>query len=130
MFPLPGARRRRRRCGSRPASSSASGAGAKGKNAEEAKAFIDFLGKQENINAWAKADRRDPAHPGRELHRSTRSLESFLPYHQGQRAVPFMDQRWPNAEVQPTHFAVVQELLGGQDHDRRALKKMDEAYRK
>ncbi len=35
------------------------------------------------------------------------------------KAVPFMDQRWPNAEVQPTHFAVVQELLGGRDHGRR-----------
>ncbi len=48
----------------------------------------------------------------------------------GNKAVPFMDQRWPNAEVQPTHFAVVQELLGGKTTVDGALKKMDEAYRK
>ncbi|MFI7705047.1 extracellular solute-binding protein [Nonomuraea sp. NPDC049480] len=104
------------------------GAGAKGKNAEEAKAFIDFLGKQENINAWAKeiaaipltqdaSSAIDPA------------VESFLPFTKD-RAVPFMDQRWPNAEVQPVHFAVIQELLAGDATIDEALKKMDEAYRK
>jgi raffinose/stachyose/melibiose transport system substrate-binding protein len=41
-----------------------------------------------------------------------------------------MDQRWPNAQVQPTHFAVVQELLGGRNSIDGALAKMDEAYRK
>ena len=57
-------------------------------------------------------------------------LKPFLPYLTGNKAVPFMDQRWPNAEVQPTHFAVVQELLGGKTTVDGALKKMDEAYRK
>ena len=57
-------------------------------------------------------------------------LKPFLPYLSDNKAVPFMDQRWPNAEVQPTHFAVVQELLGGKTTVDGALKKMDEAYRK
>jgi raffinose/stachyose/melibiose transport system substrate-binding protein len=39
-----------------------------------------------------------------------------------------MDQRWPNAEVQPVHFAVIQELLGGKISVDGALTKMDEAY--
>ncbi|MEV5890317.1 extracellular solute-binding protein [Nonomuraea fuscirosea] len=104
------------------------GASAKGKNAEEAKAFIDFLGKQENINAWAKAIAAIP------LTQDASSaidpaVQSFLPFTKD-RAVPFMDQRWPNAEVQPVHFAVVQELLGGDSTIDEALKKMDEAYRK
>jgi raffinose/stachyose/melibiose transport system substrate-binding protein len=104
------------------------GASAKGKNAEEAKAFIDFLGKQENINAWAKAIAAIP------LTQDASSaidpaVQSFLPFTKD-RAVPFMDQRWPNAEVQPTHFAVVQELLSGKSTIDEALKKMDEAYAK
>jgi raffinose/stachyose/melibiose transport system substrate-binding protein len=104
------------------------GASAKGKNAEEAKAFIDFLGKQENINIWAKAV---AAIPLTQDANSTidPAVESFLPFTKD-RAVPFMDQRWPNAEVQPTHFAVVQELLSGKSTIDEALKKMDEAYAK
>jgi raffinose/stachyose/melibiose transport system substrate-binding protein len=104
------------------------GASAKGENAEEAKAFIDFLGKQENINAWAK---EIAAIPLTQDASSTidPAVESFLPFTKD-RAVPFMDQRWPNAEVQPVHFAVIQELLAGDTTIDEALKKMDEAYRK
>ncbi|TMR24985.1 extracellular solute-binding protein [Nonomuraea turkmeniaca] len=104
------------------------GASAKGKNAEEAKAFIDYLGKQESINAWAKAI---AAIPLTQDASSTidPAVESFLPFTKD-RAVPFMDQRWPNAEVQPVHFAVIQELLAGKSTIDEALKKMDEAYKK
>lgn len=104
------------------------GASAKGKNVEEAKAFIDFLGKQENINRWAKAI---AAIPLTQDASSTidPAVESFLPFTKD-RAVPFMDQRWPNAEVQPVHFAVIQELLAGDATVDEALKKMDEAYQK
>ncbi|MER6944146.1 extracellular solute-binding protein [Nonomuraea sp. NPDC000554] len=104
------------------------GAGAKGRNVGEAKAFIDFLGKQENINRWAKAI---SAIPLTQDSASTidPAVQSFLPFTKD-RAVPFMDQRWPNAEVQPVHFAVVQELLAGKIKVDEALKKMDEAYAK
>lgn len=104
------------------------GANAKGKNVEEAKAFIDFLGKQENINRWAKAI---AAIPLTQDASSTidPAVQSFLPFTKD-RAVPFMDQRWPNAEVQPVHFAVIQELLAGKIKIDEALRKMDEAYKK
>lgn len=104
------------------------GAGAKGANVEAAKAFIEFLGRQENINAWAKAVAAIPLtqDAGSSI---DPAVQSFLPFTKD-RAVPFMDQRWPNAEVQPVHFAVVQELLAGDSTIDEALKKMDEAYRK
>ncbi|RVX38917.1 raffinose/stachyose/melibiose transport system substrate-binding protein [Nonomuraea polychroma] len=104
------------------------GASAKGKNAEEAKAFIDFLGKQENINAWAKAIAAIPLTQDASSSIDP-AVQSFLPFTKD-RAVPFMDQRWPNAEVQPVHFAVIQELLAGKSTIDEALKKMDEAYKK
>lgn len=105
------------------------GVSARSKKLTDAKKFIEFLGEQENINKWAEAvacvplvqdssSRIDPV------------LKPFLPYMEGNKAVPFMDQAWPNAEVQPAHFAVVQELLGGKTTIPDALKKLDETYRK
>jgi raffinose/stachyose/melibiose transport system substrate-binding protein len=105
------------------------GVSARSKNLAEAKKFIEFLGEQKNINAWAEAvacvplvqdasSKIDPV------------LDPFLPYLEANKAVPFMDQAWPNAEVQPAHFAVVQELLGGQTTIPQALAKLDQTYRK
>ncbi|MFC4117717.1 extracellular solute-binding protein, partial [Nonomuraea zeae] len=87
------------------------GASAKGKNAEEAKAFIEFLGKQESINSWAKAIAAIPLTQDASSSIDP-AVQSFLPFTKD-RAVPFMDQKWPNAEVQPVHLAVIQELLAG-----------------
>ncbi|MFG2091530.1 MULTISPECIES: ABC transporter substrate-binding protein [unclassified Spirillospora] len=105
------------------------GVSARGKHLDEAKAFIEFLGEQKNMNRWAEAIACVP------LTRDAGSkvdpvLESFLPFIDGNKAVPFMDQAWPNAEIQPAHFAAVQELLGGKTTVDAALKKLDETYRK
>jgi raffinose/stachyose/melibiose transport system substrate-binding protein len=105
------------------------GVSARSKNLAEAKKFIEFLGEQKNINAWAEAVACVP------LVKDASSkidpvLDSFLPYLEGNKAVPFMDQAWPNAEVQPAHFAVVQELLGGETTIPQALAKLDQTYRK
>ncbi|GLZ07909.1 ABC transporter substrate-binding protein [Actinomadura sp. NBRC 104412] len=105
------------------------GASARSKNLEEAKAFLEYLGEQKTMNTWAEAVACVP------LSRDAGSkidpvLEPFLPFIDGNKAVPFMDQAWPNAEVQPAHFAAVQELLGGRTTIPKALAKMDEIYRK
>lgn len=105
------------------------GVSARGKHVDEAKSFIEFLGRQENMNRWAEAIACVP------LSRDANSkidpvLDPFLPFIDGNKAVPFMDQAWPNAEVQPAHFAAVQELLGGKTTVNAALKKLDETYRK
>ncbi len=105
------------------------GVSAHSKKVDAAMKFIEFLGKQENINAWAKAVSCIP------LKRDASStidpvLEPFLPLIDQNKAVPFMDQRWPNAVVQPAHFAVVQELLGGKTTIDKALAQLDEAYKK
>ncbi|MFD0687851.1 ABC transporter substrate-binding protein [Actinomadura fibrosa] len=105
------------------------GVSARSKNRDDAKAFIEFLGKQENINKWAEAVACVP------LVRDASSkidpvLNPFLPFMDGGKAVPFMDQAWPNAEVQPAHFAMVQELLAGKTTIPKGLAKLDETYRK
>ena len=102
---------------------------AKSKKAEQAKKFIEYCGQPEVVNAWAEAVACVPLYSEGDA-KVDPVLKPFLPYLKDNKAVPFMDQRWPNAEVQPTHFAVVQELLGGKSTVPAALKKMDEAYRK
>lgn len=105
------------------------GVNAKSKKADEARKFLEFCGRPETVSAGAEAIACVPLYSDGEA-KVDPVLKSFLPYLSGNKAVPFMDQRWPNAEVQPTHFAVVQELLGGKTTVDGALKKMDEAYRK
>jgi ABC-type glycerol-3-phosphate transport system substrate-binding protein len=100
---------------------------AKSKKADQARGFFEYCGRPENLGAWAEAVACVPLYGDGKV---DPALTSFLPSLKDNKAVPFMDQRWPNAEVQPTHFAVVQELLGGKTTVQAALKKMDEAYRK
>lgn len=105
------------------------GVSAHAKNPDKAKAFIEFLGQQENINRWATAVSAIPF----KRDASTEIdpvLADFLPIIDSNRAVPFMDQSWPNAEVQPAHFAAVQELLAGRTDVDGALGQMDRAYEK
>ncbi|MFC9694007.1 ABC transporter substrate-binding protein [Kribbella sp. NPDC056951] len=102
---------------------------AKSKKADQARKFIEFCGQPEVVSAWAEAVACVPLYSDGAA-KVDPVLKPFLPYLADNKAVPFMDQRWPNAEVQPTHFAVVQELLGGRTTVDGALKKMDEAYRK
>lgn len=98
-------------------------------NTEGGKRFIAYLGEPENMNRWASAVAAIPLVRD-DSTRIDPALESFLPYIDDSKAVPFMDQRWPNAEVQPTHFAVIQELLAGKTDVAEALQKMDDAYTK
>ena len=105
------------------------GINVKSKHAEQAKKFIEYCGQPDVVNAWAEAVACVPLYSEGDA-KVDPVLKPFLPYLKDNKAVPFMDQRWPNAEVQPTHFAVVQELLGGKTTVPAALKKMDEAYRK
>ncbi|MFE4826347.1 ABC transporter substrate-binding protein [Streptomyces sp. NPDC056672] len=105
------------------------GVAAHAKNTAKAKELIAFLGQQENIDRWATAVSAIPFKRGPST-RIDPVLDAFLPIIDSNRAVPFMDQSWPNAEVQPAHFVAVQELLAGKTDVRGALGRMDEAYRK
>ncbi|MFF3753406.1 ABC transporter substrate-binding protein [Streptomyces sp. NPDC002018] len=105
------------------------GVAARAKNTARAKEFIAFLGQQENIDRWATAVSAIPFKRGPST-KTDPVLDPFLPIIDSSRAVPFMDQSWPNAEVQPAHFAAVQDLLAGRTDVRGALGRMDEAYGK
>ncbi|MFF5565411.1 ABC transporter substrate-binding protein [Streptomyces sp. NPDC012623] len=105
------------------------GVAAHAKNPARAKEFIAFLGQQENIDRWAADVSAIPFSRAAST-RIDPVLTDFLPVVDDNRAVPFMDQSWPNAEVQPAHFAAVQDLLAGKTDVKGALGQMDTAYRK
>jgi raffinose/stachyose/melibiose transport system substrate-binding protein len=103
------------------------GASANGKHLEEAKAFIDWLGKPENMAAFSKATFSIPL-VGADSGELDPMLEPFAPFLSSDKTVPFMDQQWPNAKVQPAHFAGVQELIAGKTDIDGLLKTLHEAY--
>jgi raffinose/stachyose/melibiose transport system substrate-binding protein len=102
------------------------GVSAKTSKMDEAKAFIKWLGEPPQMAAFAKGgyavplvstgDKLDPL------------VEPFASYVKDDKAVPFMDQEWPNAKVQPVHFAGIQELFAGKTTIPKMLESMDEAY--
>jgi len=102
-------------------------ASANGKHLAEAKKFIDWLGKPENMATFSKATSSIPL-VGAESADSDPVLKPFTPFLAKNQTVPFMDQQWPNAKVQPAHFAGIQELVAGKTDVAGLLKQLDEAY--
>jgi raffinose/stachyose/melibiose transport system substrate-binding protein len=103
------------------------GASAKGKHLDEAKKFIEWLSKPENMATFADASQSIPL-IGSENADLSPIAAQFAPFLTEGRTVPFMDQQWPNAKVQPAHFAGIQELFAGKTDVNGLLKKLDEAY--
>jgi raffinose/stachyose/melibiose transport system substrate-binding protein len=103
------------------------GASAKGKNLEAAKKFLDWLGKPENMASYAEANQSIPLVGAGDATLSDIAAP-FAPFVADGKTVPFMDQQWPNAKVQPVHFAGIQELFAGKTDVKGLLAKLDEAY--
>jgi len=103
------------------------GASANGENVEEAKKFIEWLAGPENMATYAAANNSIPL-VGAENADLDPLVAPFAPFLAEGKTVPFMDQEWPNAKVQPAHFAGVQELFAGKTDIPSLLKKLDEVY--
>jgi raffinose/stachyose/melibiose transport system substrate-binding protein len=102
-------------------------ASAKGKHLAEAKKFIAWLGRPENMASFSKATYSIPL-VGADPAKTDALLKPFASFMTANKTVPFMDQQWPNAKVQPVHFAGVQDLVAGKTDVGGLLKKLDEAY--
>jgi raffinose/stachyose/melibiose transport system substrate-binding protein len=105
------------------------GVNADGDNQDASKEFVRYLAQPENLTAYAELRFEIPAvlAEGKEV---PPVLAPMVPFIQEGRSYPFMDQLWPNAEVQQAHFAGVQELFGGDGTIDDILHAMDEAYKK
>jgi len=103
------------------------GASAQGKHLAEAKKFIDWLAQPEQMAEYAIANQSIPL-VGAEQAPLGDIAKPFASFLTEGKTVPFMDQQWPNAKVQPAHFAGVQELFAGKTDIDGLLAKLDEAY--
>jgi raffinose/stachyose/melibiose transport system substrate-binding protein len=103
------------------------GASAQGKHLPEAKKFIDWLAQPAQMAVYAQANQSIPL-VGADQAQLSDFAQPFASYLTGGKTVPFMDQQWPNAKVQPAHFAGVQELFAGKTDIDGLLAKLDEAY--
>jgi raffinose/stachyose/melibiose transport system substrate-binding protein len=103
------------------------GVSANSQHAEAAEKFVEFLGRPEEMAKFAQSEYAVPlVQPSG--YQPTPLLKPFVSYIKDNKSVPFMDQEWPNAQVQPAHFAGVQELFAGKTTVDGLLQKLDQAY--
>jgi raffinose/stachyose/melibiose transport system substrate-binding protein len=100
---------------------------ANSKHADEAKKFVAFLGQPENMAKFAKSQYSVPLIPPAG-YTPDPLVKPFTSYIKDNKSVPFMDQQWPNAQVQPAHFAGIQDLFAGKTDISGLLQKLDKAY--
>jgi raffinose/stachyose/melibiose transport system substrate-binding protein len=105
------------------------GINAEAENPKGAKELLRVMAEPENMNKAASLQGALPSIPNDQFEIEA-VLEPMMPFMEEGKTVPFMDQLWPNAEVQQVHFAVVQQLFTGEITIDEALSRMDEAYQK
>lgn len=96
------------------------------KNGDQARQFIEFITSPEGQALYADAIAGIPAlDPEYEVDEALAPLMTFMA--EG-KTDPFMDQLWPNANVQQVHLEAGQQLLAGEITPAEALQRMDAAY--
>jgi raffinose/stachyose/melibiose transport system substrate-binding protein len=97
------------------------------KNKTAALAFIDFLAGPEGTNAFAKAQNGLPGIPN-DSYELDPSLKTLSEYFTAGKTYPFMDQLWPNPDVQTAHLDGLQGVFDGSKSTEDVLKDMDKAW--
>jgi raffinose/stachyose/melibiose transport system substrate-binding protein len=112
------------------AASPASGLGinAQSGDREGALAFINFLAEPESVSDWVRVTGLPSFLPAAEEHPDP-TYAPILPFIREGRSALYMDNKWPNARVQQTHFSGVQQLFAGEATIDEVLQRMDEAYK-
>ncbi|GAA2570854.1 hypothetical protein GCM10010398_71100 [Streptomyces fimbriatus] len=108
--------------------SAAYGLNADSPHREAALDFIDFLGSEEGQNLYNRSGATLPAMPHTSFAVDP-AVEEVAERQKAGTTVPFMDQRWPDSEVQRTHFAQIEALFAGTTGVDEALAALDRAYR-
>ena len=103
------------------------GANANAQNPEAARAFMEYLGLPDTMAVFADAVGQLPM-IGLDTYDVPESLEVPVAHVNAGTIHPYIDQLWPNPQVQTAHFDAVQLVLGGQMSIADALQMMDDAY--
>ncbi|CAH1658696.1 MAG: extracellular solute-binding protein [Chelatococcus sp.] len=101
------------------------GINAKTRNPEAALAFLKFMGSPEMLSLMGSE--LDLPVLGKDVTYDPIFTDVMQMVNSGKIAM-FMDNKWPNARVQQTHFSGIQELFAGSATIADVLKRMDQAY--
>jgi raffinose/stachyose/melibiose transport system substrate-binding protein len=101
------------------------GINAKSRNPEAALAFLKFMGSPEMLSLMGSE--LDLPVLGKDVKYDPIFADIMQMVNSGKIAM-FMDNKWPNARVQQTHFSGIQELFAGSATIADVLKRMDQAY--
>ncbi len=102
---------------------------AKSKNVDLALKFLDFLAQPEQLNLFAESvGAVVPSIPNDSFKLDDPNLALINTYLAAGRTAAYLDQDWPNAEVQQAMYAGLQNLLAGKASSKDVLTAMDKAY--
>jgi raffinose/stachyose/melibiose transport system substrate-binding protein len=104
------------------------GVNAKTKNKALALKFITYVMSPEGMSVFNKAQGSLPSLPN-EKSAIDPALADVAKFINDGRTVPFMDQLWPNAKVQQTMLAGIQEIFSGQSTPDKMFAAMDTDYK-
>jgi raffinose/stachyose/melibiose transport system substrate-binding protein len=109
------------------AASGTYGVNADGENKANALLFMDFLAGAEGTNAFAEVNAGLPGIPNDEFELDP-SLAPLGEYFDGGKTYPFMDQLWPNPDVQTSLLTGIQGVFDGSKTGDEVLEDMDAAW--
>lgn len=107
--------------------SAAYGLNASTPHREAALKLIDFLASTEGQNLYNRFGATLPALPNESFDVS-RVVKEVAERQKADTTVPFMDQRWPNPNIQQTHFEQIERLFAKKASVDEALKALDLSY--
>jgi raffinose/stachyose/melibiose transport system substrate-binding protein len=104
---------------------------AKSKNVDLALKFLDFMAQPEQLNTFAESvGAVVPSIPNDSFSLADPNLALINEYLTAGRTSAYLDQDWPNAEVQQVMYAGLQNLIAGRETSTQVLEAMDQAYQK
>ncbi|MFD5875430.1 extracellular solute-binding protein [Streptomyces sp. NPDC060322] len=107
--------------------SAAYGVNSHSSNKELALKFVEFLGSDTGQNLYNQDSGTLPAIPN-DRFTAAPVLKPLVEHQKAGTTVPFMDQLWPNPQVQQEHFVQIQALLSGRADVDGVLTALDETY--
>ncbi|MFJ8886118.1 ABC transporter substrate-binding protein [Streptomyces sp. NPDC102402] len=107
--------------------SAAYGVNSASDNKELAMEFAEFLGSDTGQNLYNQDSGTLPAIPN-DRFTADPVLKDLVAHQKAGTTVPFMDQLWPNPQVQQEHFIQIQKLFSGRTDVDGVLAALDEAY--
>lgn len=103
------------------------GINASAKNPDGAHALLEFLTSEEGSAIYTELTASVNALPAGDIELNP-ALDPMIEKIDAGQTYPFMDQQWPNPNVQQTLFEITQQILAGSTSPEDGLKRMDQAF--